>query len=444
MGAPLTPERTVMSAARATLAVPLGEGQVLVDDGTSLALVGDTLAEPVPVGASGEIGALIATAPYDGATLIAGEGGLFVIRDGRLFRAPVEMGLAAGETVTALASASAGGSVSDLWIASDRALYRYAGATLTPVTIADVPLAGARLADAGQGAVWVATDEHVLRIASAASGTTLEATVLGAPGGAESIAVDADGTLWLVSAQVLYAWHADRHLVRVDLPSAPRAVIATLDARDVWIPTVSGAFHAIDGVLRSVEGFTGTALGSSGGALFVAPGTGVDRLRARHPIVVEGLVDGQELNESTDVHLVLAASAHASAPTLTLDGAPVMATGATLTLDPTTLAAGGHVLEVRVRYDDGTLEATRRVSFSSRAVVTWTGDIQPLYVAQCARCHGPSGPSPTRLDTRADWMSRSASVLDNVRTGRMPLGGPMLPEGDIARIALWVENGFPE
>lgn len=438
----------MISSAHVALAVPLGEGEVLVDDGTSLALVGDALAEPVPVGASGEIGALVAAAPYDGATLIAGAGGLFIVRDGRLFRAPVEMVLAAGETVTSLASASRDGSVSDLFLATDRALYRYADATLTPITVADVPLTGARLADAGHGAVWVATDTHVLRLAASASASggpgALEATVLGAPGGAESIAVDADETLWLVSGHVLYAWTGDGHLVRADLPSPPSAVYATRGARDVWIATESGAFHEIDRVFRPVQGVAGDALGASASALFVTTASGVERLRARHPIGVEGLADGAELNESTEVRFVLAASAHASAPVITLDAAPLTPTGTTITLDPTTLSTGAHVLEIRVRYDDGTLDATRRIAFSSRAVVTWTGDIQPLYVAQCARCHGPAGPSPTRLDTRADWMARSVSILDNVRTGRMPLGGPMLPGGDIARVALWVENGFPE
>ena len=72
---------------------------------------------------------------------------------------------------------------------------------------------------------------------------------------------------------------------------------------------------------------------------------------------------------------------------------------------------------------------------------TWSDDIEPIYRAHCAFCHG--GDSDTVLEQPSDWEPIIDVILYNVEVGNMPLGGTPLPDGDVVRIEAWADAGFP-
>src|SRR5690606_24531998 len=113
-------------------------------------------------------------------------------------------------------------------------------------------------------------------------------------------------------------------------------------------------------------------------------------------------------------------------------------------LRPAELGDGAHELVIRVTYDDGTLPFEQRLRFEVITSATWTADVEPIFEAHCASCHGPAGPAITRLDTIDAWERLADAIRLNVETGRMPLNRPPLSQRELALIEAWMNNGFPE
>ena len=452
VGSPLTVTTDTLVSSRVELAVPLADGSLLVDDGASLSIV-RTSGEPLAIGLPGEIGTLRAYAVLDGTTLVAGSAGTFVVQTGAgagLFRAPIES-VIADEAIVALAATPREGSPSDLWVATDVRLYLFRDETLTEVAVREVPLGGAQLAGLGAGAVWAATSAHLVRLEVEPLTVTLSAAVLARPEGASSVAVDADGVLWMITDGQVASLRRDLHYDLYGLPFAPVRLFASSDADDVWFEVEGGGFyHQLHRVFRPVEGVSlESALGGPEGTLYARSASSVLRVRARHPLALEGLHDGPIL-EATRIELRLPSLEHvtairARAGTVVLEVLPAVAADPpAIILEPGPIPVGTHTLVIEADYDDGTLTASLRASIEIATDATWSADILPLYEAHCADCHGERGPSPTRLDAREAWMRLSTRIIDNVLTGRMPLGRAALPSSETALIQAWASGGFAE
>jgi hypothetical protein len=452
VGEPLTPVTEALTDGAVTLAVPLADGSLLIDDGTSLLIAAEG-AELAPIGETGEVGELLAFAQLDGTTLIAGSEGTFVVQTGSgagIFRAPIEDALPAGAAIHALAATPRPEAESDLWVVTDGGLYVFRDEALTEVRLEGIPLGGAQIAPLGPGALWAATSEAVVQVRIELDARTLSALRLGQPEGARSIAVDADGTLWLVDGEQIASLRRDLLLTRYALPFVPTRVLASEDALDVWLESDDGLHHQIDRVFRAVEGAAFTdVLAGPGGTLYARTATGVVLVRARHAISVDGLHDGPIL-EATRVEVLLpdvgrVTAVRAFAGDVELEvAAPTGTAPAAFVIEPGPVPVGRHELVVEADYDDGSLTASFRAPIEIATDATWANDIEPIYLTYCSDCHGERGPSPTRLDTREAWMSLSDRIIDNVQDGRMPLGRPMLPASDIALIQAWASGGFEE
>ncbi len=74
--------------------------------------------------------------------------------------------------------------------------------------------------------------------------------------------------------------------------------------------------------------------------------------------------------------------------------------------------------------------------------VSWAKQIQPIYLASCALCHGPDGVA-TKLDTAKKWQDKYDKVWQLIDTGSMPLP-PKLPLTSSAKalVAKWKSDGF--
>jgi cytochrome c553 len=84
--------------------------------------------------------------------------------------------------------------------------------------------------------------------------------------------------------------------------------------------------------------------------------------------------------------------------------------------------------------------------------LTFERDVRLILKAHCFHCHGEDGTQEGGIDLRQVRLMRetgaideaspsSSSLLAQLRSGAMPKGGKPLPEDEIARIALWLEQG---
>ena len=87
--------------------------------------------------------------------------------------------------------------------------------------------------------------------------------------------------------------------------------------------------------------------------------------------------------------------------------------------------------------------------------VTFTRDVAPILVSQCASCHHPDGPAPFTLITYADARRRAAQIVAVTGTRTMPpwkpepepngfLDARRLTDDQIRTLAQWVRDGAPE
>lgn len=441
-GADLHPVGELLSAERPSAALPLASGRVLIDTSEGLFVLERGGATPTRVGESGELGELRAFAAVDGSTLVAGSEGVALVSREGMFAAPLATVLGETETVTALCSVPRRGHPADLWVSTDVGTYLYRDLALRPVSIEGRDLSSARLASGGEGRAWIATADALIAID--ARGETIQATAITGLGAINGLASDDQGRAWLTSDTGLVAIATNLDLTRLSLAATPTGVRASGVGPDVWIETESGLYHGERNTLRRVVGLDDSTLAGAGadGQLLVTSARGLELFRSRRDVMLEGL-PSDRLVETTTVE-VLAETPERASFSASVDRVPIEMSGSSLTLDPSVLDLGEHTLEVRVTWDDGTLQVQRRVDFEVASSVTWTDHIRPLYDAECADCHGAAGPSPTRLDSLDAWEMRIDRILENVREGRMPLGRPALSPASVDLIETWSRSGFAE
>jgi hypothetical protein len=168
------------------------------------------------------------------------------------------------------------------------------------------------------------------------------------------------------------------------------------------------------------------------------------RIAVRHDATIEGVLEGATLHESATVRVVAEASEDVTEIRAEVGGTTVTLDGDAITLDPVVIGFGARTLTTTITWSDGTLPRTVRRSFVMEAPATWVDDIEPLYRAHCADCHGAAGPSARRLDAREGWVREIDRIVPAIEGGAMPLGRPRLSEASVALVRTWATAGFPE
>ena len=111
----------------------------------------------------------------------------------------------------------------------------------------------------------------------------------------------------------------------------------------------------------------------------------------------------------------------------------------TITLDPEDFDVGAHELRFWTESELGDGIDTHPVWFGELPDVEWS-DVEVISEDQCLSCHG--GATLTTLVDRDDWITHIDTIIHEVSTEGMPLGGPYLSEADITTIRAWKAGGF--
>lgn len=427
--------------------VPLPDGTLIVErDGRLLQLdPRNANDEPRVVGSSSELGRVHAAVRTGEAVLVLAEGGTFVLRESAWVPSPLAEALDGPIRDAEALPTPTGRGEGDLWIVTDRSLYRVVGERAERLALED-DLRGARLAGVQRPegpALWARLEDRVLEIWRDRSGVLRSARLV-LPSVPTDVAGDASGTGWLVLDGRLHSLGADRRLIDhgVDverlLGAGSASALWALGEGEQWVHA-DGRLHRAESVDVAPDDVL--ALGIDG-SLYTASPT-VRRFAPRRDVVIDGPADGLLLVTPQTFVLRLEGSPTVEAR---LDGVPIEVAREPLSvaIRPAELADGEHQLVIEVRYDDGTLPFVARRTFHVVSNASWTEHVRPLYQAECASCHGPEGPANTRLDTREDWMTRATLILMNLEEGRMPLGRPPLTQSQIAYVQAWVLGGFAE
>lgn len=92
------------------------------------------------------------------------------------------------------------------------------------------------------------------------------------------------------------------------------------------------------------------------------------------------------------------------------------------------------------------------------AAVSFSADVLPIFSERCQRCHGGSQ-AYRGIDLRSydsvlagsssgpiviPGSSATSRLVEVIVSGRMPQGGPRLPDTEIQTITTWVDEGAPD
>jgi hypothetical protein len=239
--------------------------------------------------------------------------------------------------------------------------------------------------------------------------------------------------------------NADETWTRWIRPPAATLIAGHPDADDLWISNGIELWQVTDGALRARrDAPVHTSLKvSADGSAFIKDATTVFQVVAGRFLTFTGLESGDRLTATTTIEIVVTTPDqvdHVSAQMdeempIELEGPPWA-----ITLDPAQVGPGNHALTVLIRYDDGG-ELAETLEFVGPP--TWTADIQPLSSEHCSACHGDGGSAHLMSSIEA-WRDEIAAIIDDVETGRMPYGSPMLAPEQIELIRAWRDTGLLE
>jgi hypothetical protein len=179
------------------------------------------------------------------------------------------------------------------------------------------------------------------------------------------------------------------------------------------------------------------------GAAYLANLAGIHRVLPGRVIEFIGLRMGDRLVRETDVNIDPSSPEQVSEITAQVNmGDVTVITGPpwSVTLEPNAVGPGSHTLRINIRYTDN-ITISETLDFVGPP--TWAADIQPLYEAQCAACHGEGGSAHPMADITA-WQNEIVAIIDDIETGRMPYGLPRLSADQLQVVMDWQTSGFLE
>ena len=251
----------------------------------------------------------------------------------------------------------------------------------------------------------------------------------------DDLQVDSESTLWWIADGRLYRQINDRP-IEISLPSTPQA----LHGPQIWIQAETESYHFDAGT------FTAYAIPASDtlqqdahGRLIQTEAQQLMRHSSNRPVVVVGLPESVTTQHSvqllpTDPDSIDTLRVWLDSTELPLEPNPWR-----LTLDPEQVESGEHLLRFWMASELGDAIDTQPLWFGELPDVNWS-DVQAISETHCLSCHG--GSTLTTLMDKEDWMTQIDSIIHEVSTEGMPLGGPYLSDADITTIRAWKAGGF--
>ena len=252
----------------------------------------------------------------------------------------------------------------------------------------------------------------------------------------DALSVDRDGRLWFVEDQTLQVYTSTGETIEYDLGENIHSVMGP----DIWIQGSQHAFHHRNGIFSRLSLPAGEWLAVDERGRLIQRGSGeVLRNSINRPVVVAGLSNPLLVQET--VRLLPSAPQSVTALRVWLDGVEleVSVDPWTVTLDPEILSQGAYTLRVYCTSTLGNTVDTNTIWVGELPEVVWT-EIETLSQDNCLACHG--GDTLTDLRTKDDWIFHIDSIIEEVSTQEMPLGGPYLSDEEIVLIRGWKEGGF--
>ena len=404
--------------------VPEGVASAALAHPLQVALGGDQLSVWTPAGAE-----LRSPVAHDVRTAAWHEDGLLIATsDGVVHGTEVfgPSGLAEGVQLPIVRMEREG---TDLWVEGSDGLYLLRDGWLHAVRVEDEPVQGAWAVHDGE--VWVARAEDTV--------------VLQEDGGWQVTAVHpVVATQLAVTNEAVWAL-TETSLMRFSGGwSTVEVTAATMLARGnaVWLDGPRRVSAELDAPIHDL-GLTGRLVGvdDAGRAWLTDDGALVraDIERRALWVASQGV-----LTVPTTLPLSISEVALVDTVTASLDD--VELTVATdpwsVEVDPGGLLEGPHTLTATVTWNDGnTITTSTTIHAPAITEATWAEHVEPMAQKRCSVCH--DGGTETVLHGRDLWVELFDAVLEEVESGRMPLGGASLTTSEIDMLLLWRDGGFP-
>jgi len=406
--------------------------------------------EPVSLGGdAGSIGGLAHLS--GGELLVSGSQGLFVVDEQGMQPSPLN------EVLPDLGPAGLYSMPGDdLWLIGEDGLLLWREGSVYDVQPSGLPIAGSEVVWGeldGTQALWVGAGDAIYALVEDNAG--FSAHPRAGDFAVTGLAGDSYGTLWAASDGGLWGRWPDGVEEVLDLPFATLDAAASGRSGELWLMTDQGLWLHETGTFRAIDNAPLgelVAVDSVGRAL-IAGADGLARLAAGRPLLFLGVADGSELEDAVTVHVLPTVTETFAGLSATLDGTPVLlddSDGFSLLLDPEQLTDGAHEVQVTASYgaDD---EETASLYFSVGEFIppTWSADIEPLFVRECALCHSATAGATSAggghpIDSLAAWQTEIEEILDAVINERMPLNSDPFDEDTISLIEDWRAGGFLE
>ena len=407
---------------------------------------------PEPLSLGGDAGTIGGLAHLSGGELlVSGSQGLFVVGEDGMEVSPLnellpELGPAGLHSMPG----------DDLWIVGEDGLLLWREGSVYDVQPSGLPIAGSEVVWGeldGAQALWVGAGDAIYALVEDSSG--FSAHPRAGDFAVTGLAVDSYGTLWAASDGGLWGRWPDGVEEVLDLPFATLDAAASGRSGELWLMTDQGLWLHETGTFRPIDNAPSgdlVAVDSVGRAL-IAGDEGLVRLSSGRPLLFLGVADGSELEDVETVHLLPTVTDSFTGLSATLDGTPVLldeSDGFSLLLDSELLSDGAHELHATAIYgEDDEVTASLYFSVGEFIPPTWSADIEPLFVRECALCHSATAGATSAggghpMDSLAAWQTEIEEVLDAVINDRMPLNSDPLDEATISLIEDWRAGGFLE
>lgn len=251
------------------------------------------------------------------------------------------------------------------------------------------------------------------------------------------------GDLWVAdSSATLRRRDANGKWSDLLLASPINTLMASPMASKLWIELSLGTLVYEDGVLCEAELPDGEKLAvDSLGRMLVKAEQRLLRVAIDRPVAVVGMMPGESLSIlkelqflPTNSSTLTALSVWVGNQQLELDEDPLRAI-----INPDDYPVGEHQLRIFSQGDEGTTARFFPFITGDLPTVLWE-ELELMLVEKCLSCHSADALLP--LHTKELWQHNIDSILSEVSTQSMPLGGPYLTEEEIISIRGWKYGGF--